>query len=125
MQYSTILSYCIGYLGKIIVIIVSIVDRKEFIQILKLEKKTKLINPLCQNCKKRMKSKGKNQGFQCLRCKNTSKFKTQQLIRRSLKKQIYLPNVSAHRHLTKPNQRMTQKSKIESFDPKSSWIKEF
>ena len=51
----------------------------EFIQILKLEKKTKLINPLCQNCKKRMKSKGKNQGFQCLRCKNTSKFKTQQL----------------------------------------------
>ena len=41
----------------------------EFIQILKLEKKSKLVNPFCQKCKKHMKSKGKNQGFQCVHCK--------------------------------------------------------
>ena len=41
----------------------------EFIQILKLEKKSKLVNPFCKKCKKHMKSKGKNQGFQCVRCK--------------------------------------------------------
>ena len=97
----------------------------EFIEILKLEKKYKLVNPFCQKCKKHMKSKGKNQGFQCVRCKNTSIHKNQQFITRSIKEQIYIPDVSAHRHLTKPIQRMNQKLKREKFNPNSLWITNF
>jgi len=97
----------------------------EFIEILKLEKKSKLVNPFCQKCKKHMKSKGKNQGFQCVRCKNTSTHKNCQFITRSVKEQIYIPDVSAHRHLTKPIQRMNHKLKREKFNPNSSWIANF
>ena len=97
----------------------------EFIQIIKLEKKSKLINPFCNDCKKHMKSKGKNQGFQCVRCKKTSDHKNRQFITRSVKEQIYIPDVSAHRHLTKPVQRMKQKSKSEKFNPNSPWITNF
>ena len=97
----------------------------EFIQIIKLEKKSKLINPFCNDCQKHMKSKGKNQGFQCVRCKKTSEYKIHQFITRSVKEQIYIPDVSAHRHLTKPAQRMKQKPKSEKFNPNSSWITNF
>jgi len=97
----------------------------EFIQILKLEKKSKFLNPLCIKCKKRMKSKGKNQGFQCIRCKSTSSEKISQLIHRSIKKKLYIPNVSAHRHLTKPFQRMNLKHKTEKFNPNSKWVCNF
>jgi len=97
----------------------------EFIHILKLEKKSKSVNPLCLKCKKRMKSKGKNQGFQCVRCKNTSFQKEIQTIPRLIKKQLYIPDVSAHRHLTKPIQRMNQKHKTEKFNPNSEWISNF
>ena len=97
----------------------------EFIQILKLEKKSKFVNPFCKKCKKHMKSKGKNQGFQCIHCKSTSDHKTCKFISRSLKKQLYIPDVSAHRHLTKPVQRMKQKNKSEKFNPNSLWITNF
>jgi len=40
----------------------------EFLEILKLEKDMRLENPLCKKCNKKMKSKGKNQGFQCIKC---------------------------------------------------------
>ena len=97
----------------------------EFIHILKLEKKSKSVNPLCLKCKKRMKSKGKNQGFQCVKCKKSSPHKIRQFFTRSIKEQIYVPDTSAHRHLTKPVQRMKQKSKHEKFDPNSPWITNF
>ena len=97
----------------------------EFIQVLKLEKKSKLTNPFCKKCKKSMKSKGKNQGFQCVKCKKSSPHKIRQFFTRSIKEQIYVPDTSAHRHLTKPVQRMKQKSKHEKFDPNSSWITNF
>ena len=97
----------------------------EFIEILKLKKKSKLVNPFCKKCKKHMKSKGKNQGYQCVKCKKTSTHKNRQFITRLVKEQIYIPDVSAHRHLTKPVQRMKQKSKPEKFNPKSLWITNF
>ena len=97
----------------------------EFIQIIKLEKKSKLINPFCKSCHKHMKSKGKNQGFECVKCKKTSNHKNRQFFTRSLKEQIYIPDVSAHRHLTKPVQRMKQNPKPEKFNPNSSWITNF
>ena len=40
----------------------------EFIQIINLEKNLSKSNPLCKKCNKKMKSKGQNQGFQCIRC---------------------------------------------------------
>tara|TARA_Y100000590_G_scaffold441592_1_gene568569 strand:+ start:65 stop:1384 length:1320 start_codon:yes stop_codon:yes gene_type:complete len=97
----------------------------EFIQILKLEKNFRLVNPFCQKCKKHMKSKGKNQGFQCIHCKNTSHRKIRKSIPRSVKTRLYIPEVSAHRHLTKPVQRMSRKNKTEKFNPKSLWITNF
>ncbi len=97
----------------------------ELIKILKLAKKTKSVNPLCLKCKKRMKSKGKNQGFQCKICKKISSKKESQIISRTIKKQLYIPDVSAHRHLTKPLQRMNLKSKTEKFDPNSKWVSNF
>ena len=42
----------------------------EFFKILHLEKIFSFSNPLCVNCKKKMKSKRKNQGFQCVKCGN-------------------------------------------------------
>ena len=92
---------------------------------MKLEKKIKSVNPLCHKCKKRMKSKGKNQGYQCIRCKNAAYEKNVQLTPRSIKKQLYVPDVSAHRHLTKPLQRMNLKTKTEKFDPNSKWFSNF
>ena len=97
----------------------------EFIQIIKLKKKSKLINPFCTDCKKHMKSKGKNQGFQCVRCKKTANHKNCKFMTRSIETKIYIPDVSAHRHLTKPIQRMKQKPKSEKFNPNSSWITNF
>ena len=97
----------------------------ELIKILKLEKKIKFVNPFCKKCKKRMKSKGKNQGFQCTQCKNVAYEKISQLIPRLIKKQLYVPDISAHRHLTKPIQRMNLKNKTEKFDPNSKWFSNF
>ena len=97
----------------------------ELIEVLKLEKKFKFVNPFCEKCKKRMKSKGKNQGYQCIRCKNVASKKNIQLIPRLIKKQLYVPDVSAHRHLSKPIQRMNLKSKSEKFDPDSKWFSNF
>ena len=96
----------------------------EFIQILKLEKKYKLVNPLCKKCKKHMKSKGKNQGFQCVQCgKKLSDHKNRHFITRSIKKQLYIPDVSAHRHLDKTcSTNEAKKQKSEKFNPNSSWI---
>jgi tRNA(Ile2)-agmatinylcytidine synthase len=48
----------------------------EFFKILKLQKKTVLVNPLCTKCNKRMKSKGRNQGFECIRCGQKAQNKT-------------------------------------------------
>ncbi len=49
----------------------------EFFQVLSLEKKLILVNPTCTKCKKHMKSKGKGQGFECVRCgKNHPKKKS-------------------------------------------------
>ena len=78
----------------------------EFLEILDLKKHVVMVNPICKRCDKHMKSKGKNQGYQCSKCGNTSMTKIRQEIPRQIKKQFYLPVVSAHRHLTRPMQRI-------------------
>lgn len=94
----------------------------EFLEILDLKKSIVLVNPLCTKCEKRMKSQGKNQGYRCSKCGDTSMNKVRQEIPRQIKTQFYLPVSSAHRHLTRPEQRIGKfNSKIE-FNDSKKWF---
>ena len=94
----------------------------EFIDIISLEKNTMLSNPQCVKCHKKMKSKGINQGFQCIRCGRKASKKIILEIPRKIKKQLYLPKISAHRHLTRPSQRIGTINKSSKFDKSLSWF---
>lgn len=94
----------------------------EFIQIVNLEKNFLTSNPLCKKCNKKMKSKGKNQGFQCVRCGKKFTKKTTIEVSRKIQKQLYLPKISAHRHLTRPLQRFDVTNKNIKFDKSLSWF---
>jgi tRNA(Ile2)-agmatinylcytidine synthase len=69
-----------------------------------------------------MKSKGQNQGFQCIRCGKKATKKTNIEIPRKIKKQLYLPKISAHRHLSRPLQRIGIVNKSSKFDKSLSWF---
>jgi len=94
----------------------------EFIEIKNLKKNFLKSNPTCKKCNKKMKSKGQNQGFQCIRCgkKNSKKITIE--IPRKLKKQLYIPKITAHRHLTRPLQRTGIINKTSKFDTTLSWF---
>ena len=94
----------------------------EFIKIINLEKNNSITNPLCKKCNKKMKSKGQNQGFQCIRCGKKATKKTSIEIPRKIKKQLYLPKISAHRHLSRPLQRIGIINKSTKFDKSLSWF---
>jgi tRNA(Ile2)-agmatinylcytidine synthase len=94
----------------------------EFLDVLALEKNVSLSNPNCKKCNKKMKSKGQNQGFQCTRCGKKDSKKIPVEISRKIKKQLYLPKISAHRHLTRPLQRIGTINKATKFDKSLSWF---
>lgn len=94
----------------------------EFIDVVHLEKKLITSNPLCKKCNKKMKSKGKNQGFQCIRCGKKALSKTTNEIPRKIQKKLYVPKMSAHRHLTRPLQRIGKINKSTKFDESQSWF---
>jgi tRNA(Ile2)-agmatinylcytidine synthase len=94
----------------------------EFLDVLVLEKNVSLSNPNCKKCNKKMKSKGQNQGFQCTRCGKKHSKKIPIEISRKIKKQLYLPKMSAHRHLTRPLQRIGTINKATKFDKSLSWF---
>jgi tRNA(Ile2)-agmatinylcytidine synthase len=94
----------------------------EFLDVISLEKDLLTSNPNCKKCHKKMKSKGKNQGFQCVRCGKKESVKISDEISRKIKKQLYLPKISAHRHLTRPLQRIGTVNKIAHFDESLSWF---
>lgn len=77
----------------------------EYICILSTKSTISFVNPICKVCQIRMKSEGKNKGYQCDRCKNKTFDKSVVTIKRDLFPGIYLPEVGSHRHLTKPMQR--------------------
>ena len=95
----------------------------EFIKILNLKKNLISSNPLCKKCNKKMKSKGQNQGFQCVVCGKKKSKKITMEIPRQLKKQLYIPKISAHRHLTRPFQRTGLINKASKFDKTLSWFR--
>ena len=94
----------------------------EFIDVLDLKKNIKKSNPICTNCNKTMKSKGQNQGFQCIKCRKTSKNKINLEIPRKINKQLYLPEVSAHRHLSRPLTRLGKINKKSQFNESILWF---
>ena len=94
----------------------------ELIEILKLSKCIKLINPRCQNCNKNMKSNGSNQGFKCVKCKAKCTRKFIHEIPRNIKCGSYIPIPTAHRHLTRPLQRIGMKNQNTLFDRNISWF---
>ena len=76
----------------------------EYIFIQQLAQIYNTVNPICITCKKRMKSEGKNKGYQCKKCKIIDKNCKKILVikTRSIKEGLYIPTLKAHRHLTKP-----------------------
>ena len=94
----------------------------EFIKIISLKKNLSQTNPICKKCKKKMKSKGRNQGFQCIKCGAKNLKKTSLEVPRQIKKQLYIPKISAHRHLTRPLQRTGKINNTSKFDASQSWF---
>lgn len=97
----------------------------EFVKVLKLEKNLLMANPSCNTCNKKMKSKGKSQGFECVKCGKKSPQKIPYEIPRKIKKKLYIPEISAHRHLTRPLQRIGLTNKETRFDDSIPWFKVF
>ena len=97
----------------------------EFVDVLKLERNFIMTNPHCKKCNKKMKSKGKDQGFECVKCGKTSLKKLSHEIPRKIKQKLYIPEVSAHRHLTRPLQRMGLINKETRFDNSIPWFMVF
>jgi tRNA(Ile2)-agmatinylcytidine synthase len=69
-----------------------------------------------------MKSKGKNQDFECIKCGRKSKHKTSEEIPREIEKRLYVPIMSAHRHLTRPLQRIGRSNKKINFSDSEKWF---
>ncbi len=94
----------------------------EFLDVISLVTHIMVSNPECKKCHKKMKSKGKNQGFECIRCGKTALKKITSIVPRRIKRQLYLPKISAHRHLTRPLQRIGTVNRSSEFDKSLSWF---
>jgi tRNA(Ile2)-agmatinylcytidine synthase len=79
----------------------------EKINILSLSPRIRFQNPLCTKCGRRLKSLGKQKGFRCKKCheKYPNKQKKKTIIKRELKKGLYITSTRSQRHLTKPLRR--------------------
>src|SRR2546425_377177 len=79
----------------------------EYLVVFELAPAFVVLNPVCKMCGKRMKSEGKNKGYQCDRCKHKDAKAKKILVpqERGIKTGLYIPTPKAHRHLTKPLQR--------------------
>jgi tRNA(Ile2)-agmatinylcytidine synthase len=99
----------------------------EYLYILKLVQICDMLNPLCKACGKRMKSEGRNKGFQCDRCKYKDRIskKTCVLQNRNTKTGLYLPTPKSHRHLTKPIHRYGMEKSCIGLYPESLFTRWF
>ena len=97
----------------------------EFLDILELAKNYLYVNPTCKKCNKKMKSKGRKQGFECIKCGAISITKHTEEIPRQIQCKLYLPALSAHRHLTRPYHRIKKRNKHVNFRSSVRWMMEF
>lgn len=91
----------------------------EYLNVLEIAPAYDVLNPACKVCGKRMKSEGRNKGYQCDRCKHREPNAQKILVprQRGLKAGLYIPTPKAHRHLTKPLQRYGLEKTGFSFRP--------
>ena len=94
----------------------------EFLDVMELAKDIRVSNPSCKKCSKKMKSKGSKQGFECIKCGNRSYAKSTSEIPRKIQCKLYLPVMSAHRHLTRPYQRIKKRNRQTRFDTSTPWF---
>ena len=94
----------------------------EFLDVMELAKDIRASNPSCKKCSKKMKSKGSKQGFECTKCGNRSYVKSTSEIPRKIQCKLYLPVMSAHRHLTRPYQRIKKRNRQTRFDTSTPWF---
>jgi tRNA(Ile2)-agmatinylcytidine synthase len=81
----------------------------EKIKVEKLVKRIeKVENPVCPKCGKHMKSRGKDQGYKCIKCGVKSDKPLFEEVKRNLKNGFYEVPVCARRHLSKPLKRFTK-----------------
>ncbi|MEM1607492.1 MAG: tRNA(Ile)(2)-agmatinylcytidine synthase [Candidatus Bathyarchaeia archaeon] len=91
----------------------------EKIRVISLAEKIIYQNPLCPVCGKRMKSMGKNKGFECYKCgfhgQDLKKMAVK--VSRALKPGLYIAPPRSERHLTKPLSRygLEKKSSLQTF----------
>ena len=97
----------------------------EFLDIIQLAKNIMLTNPTCKKCNKNMKSNGNRQGFECVKCGAKFFSKSKLEIPRKIQSKLYLPDISAHRHLTRPSQRLKKKNRNTLFDTSIPWFNVF
>ena len=93
----------------------------EYIEVLSLEPLERMRNPACSACAKRMKSKGRGQGFECARCGASAPSKVAERVPRALHAGMHLPAVSAQRHLARPARRAGRTNGF-GFDPSIRWL---
>lgn len=79
----------------------------EYLLVLELAAVYDVSNPLCKMCGRRMKSEGRDKGYQCEKCKFRDRAAQKVLTQkeRTVKTGLHVPTAKAHRHLTKPLQR--------------------
>jgi tRNA(Ile2)-agmatinylcytidine synthase len=96
----------------------------EKLEILELMPDVTYMNPLCKRCGKRLTSMGYRKGFRCKKCnvRDRDAQKITVLKSRTLSTGVYLPPLSAHRHLTKPVSRYgCEKSTPTGVNPTLFW----
>ena len=94
----------------------------ELVRILSLKENLVSSNPFCTKCSKSMKSKGRGQGYMCVKCGKISSQRHVTILPRSVKEHLYLPVVSAHRHLARPVQRIGRRNSESKFRESLPWI---
>jgi len=76
--------------------------------------RVKTENPVCPTCNKHMKSKGKEQGYKCIKCGKISFTPIIQEKPRTIINRFYEVPVCARRHLSKPLKRMSQETRSDT-----------
>jgi tRNA(Ile2)-agmatinylcytidine synthase len=95
----------------------------EKIKIVELAPNVFSVNPNCPECRKRMKSMGKNQGFRCDKCGFRSSQLKKVIVKeeRDLKRGLYITSPRSQRHLTKPHCRYGREKKSAPVEMVENW----
>jgi len=95
----------------------------EKLEIPTLDSRMIIQNPLCPRCGKRLKSAGSEKGFKCDRCALVvrEQEKDQVKMTRKLVPGLYLPELKAQRHLTKPLCRYNHERIWDGKPPLEKW----